>query len=265
MSRAVREKVLIGSAAVEERAPGLLGRPCADVDYLTLKPVAGHDSIDGRGILDVYPFASEVASLSEVYTLKVSHSPWMGKGYGEWFKHLKDIRALQEAGAVLVPALHSAAYRQWEERKGRKLVNLNQDKETFFHGGVRRVYDHDSVHAAVALGEEPAFNLILREGSEVAVDRSRFETLALPSKKRLVFEETMVLSLERDLIPRSERGEIIDEWAILRSYTEQLSRVITQYSKGWWPQWIIENYFLVQHPPLNYWELFQDSPKKVRL
>lgn len=256
------DRVLIGSAAIEERAGNLLGRLSKDRDYLTLNPVPGADNVDGSGILDKYSFVEEIATLDEVYTLKVSHSPWVIDSLSNWYKHLWDVQKLKEHGAHLIPELHDAAYREWEARRGAKNVNLDQDKEAFFNNSVKRYYEHDSVHAAVALGSEPAFNKILADGSEVKTSRRKFESLPDFQKRALVYEETFVLSLERDLIPYSiERAEPAGKGEMYDSYRKQLRLLITQYSKGWWTRWIIEHYQEVFTPPLDYWKMFADSEK----
>lgn len=92
---------------------------------------------------------------------------------------------------------------------------------------------------------------------------SRFELLSDEAKSFLVFEE--VLALERELIPRHEAGRPVEFLEIQEAYRKHLRLLVTQYSKGWFPRWIIENYFSVSVPPLNYWEMFRDSNKVVRL
>jgi hypothetical protein len=254
--------VLIGSAAVHHHDASILNRVPKDEDYLSLDTGVDGDVIDGTGILDTYTFGSDIASIHEVYTLKVSHSAWI-IDQKSWHKHIKDIHLLKNAGAVLIPELYTLAYAQWEQRKGAKRVNLNQDKEEFFGARVRRVYEHDSIHAAVAFGEEPAFTKILAPGEEVLTSKTLFLALSEQEKRELVHEEVMVLSLERDLIPKGEQN--IEKIDMYSSYSKQLQLLMTQYSKGWFPQWIIENYFSVYKPPLNYWVKFMDSDKKVLL
>ena len=261
--------VLIGSSALEEHHPGLLGRRPSDLDYLALPGTLNRvsedmDIIDGTGIIDTYTFQGGVASLDEVYTLKVSHSPWVIT-VPLWYKHLRDIRTLSRAGAALIPELHDAAYAQWEQRKGAKNVNLNQDKEEFFTSGVRRAYEHDSVHASVAFHDEPMFNRILAPGASVRTSRSLFDALSETEKKQLVQEEVMVLSLERDIIPASLTGRTVSRELIYSSYTAQLRRLITELSKGWFPQWMICHYYEVDKVPGNYWRTFCESDKKVPL
>lgn len=259
------DKVLIGSAAVNYHAPSILNREAKDKDYLTMgKPFEtdqSSDFINGEGILDKYDFTSDIASLDEVYTLKVSHSPWVITP-ASWAKHLKDIKALKENGAVVIQKLHDVCYAEWEKRKGKKKVNLNQDKEEFFNGNVRRIYDHDSIHASVAFNSDPMYMRILVDGEEVKTSKQKFFSLTHNEKVQLVREEVMVLSLERDLIP-SKRT--INDSIIFSSYVSQLKLLITQYSKGYFPQWIIENYSEVLRPSHNYWQTFENSDKKILL
>ena len=259
------DKVLIGSAAINYYDPSILNRKSKDNDYLAMErsiiSELGSDFINGEGILDKYDFKSDIASLDEIYTLKVSHSPWVITP-NSWQKHLKDIKSLKENGAHIVQELHDICYAEWEKRKGKKKVNLNQDKEEFFNGNVRRIYDHDSIHASVAFNDNPMYMRILVDGEEVKTSKQKFFSLTHNEKVQLVREEVMVLSLERDLIP-SKRT--INDSIIFSSYVSQLKLLITQYSKGYFPQWIIENYYDVLKPSHNYWESFQASDKKILL
>lgn len=258
------DKILIGSEAVNHHDPNILQRSPKDEDYLSLHPVENADRIDGHGIIDqpdVYEFTHDIATIDEIYTLKVSHSFW---DRGSWMKHIVDIRKLKDAGAVFIPELYSLAYKQWEQRYGKKNVNLDQDKTEFFGQNVRRKYDHDSIHASVAFNDNPMYMSILVDGEDVKVSKEKFSNLSLDQKRELVFEEVMVLSLERDLIPMCENKDI-NKTHLYTSYMKQLQMLITQYSKGWFPLWIVENYFEIAKPPLDYWTKFSESDKKVLL
>ena len=257
------EGTLIGSAAVAHWDATILRREPKDRDYLALEQPQGEgaDWIDGSGILESYPMGP-VATLDEVYTLKVSHSFWVITP-NSWHKHLRDIQLLRQAGATLVPELYRLAYRQWELRKGPKVVNLNQDREEFFSPGVRREYDHDSLHASVAFHSRPLYERILAANAEVLTSRAKFEQLSHQERKELVEEEVSVLALERELIPQGRTDfEKID---LFVAYGRQLRALITQYSKGYFPLWIVENYFEVFRPTRDYWTIFQASPHKVLL
>lgn len=259
----MHKKVLIGSSAVNHHDKSILKRDSKDKDFLALESVeskaSGEDFIAGKGILDTYIFEDSIATVDEVYTLKVSHSPWV-IDERSWGKHIRDIHLMKASGARVVEELYSAAYAQWEIRKGKKNVNLNQDKEEFFGEGVRRVYVHDSIHAAMAFNENPMFMKILADNEEVLTSREKFFALTELEKQQLVREEVMVLSLERDLIP-SEKP--VDKMVMYSSYGKQLRLLMTQLSKGYFPRWIIENYFLVAKPSHDYWKAFAESDKKV--
>lgn len=258
------EKVMIGSSAINHHNQNILNRIAKDVDYLSMeemKDFSNGDIIRGQGILDKYDFSGEIANLDEIYTLKVSHSFWIIGSEGIWMKHIKDISLLQKHGAVIIPELYSIAYKEWENRHGKKNIDLNKDKDEFFTSGVRRKYVHDSIHASVAFYDQPMFTKILVDNAEVQTSKKKFESLPFEDKIKLVNEECFVLSLERDLIPKET--DFIDKADMYKSYMRQLRLLVTQYSKGYFPQWIIENFQYVYRPPLNYWEKFQNSNKKI--
>lgn len=261
------ESVLIGTSALAHHLGPRGPRP-ADADFLTVNPRSlpptyqglPVDAINGEGIIDQYAFSGPVASIDEVYTLKVSHSPWVIPG-NSWIKHIRHIRLLRDRGAVLIPELHDAAYARWEATKGAKTVHLNRDTEEFFSSGVRRVYDHDSVHRQLALSEYPAYFDILADGHDVMVDKAKFDALPYERKVEAVCEEVMVLSVERDLIPSGDPtpGEVV------ASYTAQLHMLITRYSKGWFPRFAIENYFECHRPPMDYWSRMRSGELLLKL
>lgn len=120
-----------------------------DADFLTVDPDSLPATyrglpvgrIDGTDILDRYVFSGPLASPDEVYTVKVSHSPWVIPGTS-WIEHIRHIRLLRDAGAVLVPELHDAAYARWEATNGVKQVNLDRDTDEFFSSGGVRGYHH---------------------------------------------------------------------------------------------------------------------------
>lgn len=248
------EQVLIGSAAINRHDPAILKRSAKDQDFLALKALRDNnvDYISGEGILNRYPMA-ELPTLDELYTIKVSHSFWI-IDYNSWHKHLRDIHLLKTYGCKLIPELYTVAYEEWARRKGPKIIDLNQDKKEFFTGAVRRKYDHDFIHASVAFQTDPLYKKILADDVEVLISRKKFEALSHMEKVMLVREEVSVLSLERDLIPQEKTTfEKIDLYS---SYGKQLRMLITQYSKGYFPLWIVENYFEVFKPGRDYWKLF---------
>lgn len=260
--------VMIGSMAIEKQYGNILNRKPKDIDYLSIDKlkIPSADIIDGTGIMDQYCFKNDIATINEIYTLKVSHSFWVIKN-GSWEKHIRDIKALQMNGAKLIPELYKIAYKEWEKRHGKKNINLNQDKTEFFNNNVKRIYDHDSIHEAVAFNDSPNFNRILEPGHTVKTSEKLFKKLPQRDKIQLVQEEVMVLSIERDLVPlHIKQPELnIGHYLIINSFQKQLKLLITQYSKGWFPLWIVENYYELHAPLFNYWACFNDSNKKILL
>ncbi len=253
-------KVLVGSKALAEYIP--VNRTIRDVDYFTNETLPS--MIDGVRVETFFHPAlarwfsgrRTVASLAELYTIKVSHQFWELKN-GSWDKHMFDIQNMQKHGAKLIPEFYDILYPIWEEKYGKKMVNLEKEPDEFFNKRVTRKYEHDSLHASVAYYEEPLFRKILRDGHSVAVDKSKFFSLSQEDRLRLVREEVHVLALERFLIPNDYKE------SALRAYAVSLRKTITQYSKGWFALWIVENYADLRRPDIDYVQKHKDNAHRL--
>ena len=135
-------------------------------------------------------------------------------------------------------------------------MNLNADAEKFFNGNVERVYEHDSVHRAVAFYDRPMFERILRDGSDVAVDKKKFDALTFDEKKALVFEECFVIALERELFARDGRG-------YKAAYANALKALVTRLSKGWFPRFIVENFDVFKSCPFDFYAVAMDNKDEL--
>lgn len=253
-------KVLVGSKALAEYIP--INRKIHDIDYFTNEQVPR--MIDGVRVETFFHPAlarwfsgrRSIASLNELYTIKVSHQFWELKN-GSWDKHMFDIGKMKCAGATLIPEFFDILYPIWEETHGKKRVNLEQEPEEFFNGRVKRKYEHDSLHASVAYYDEPLFNRILRDGHRVAVDKEKFFSLSHEDKLKLVREEVYVLALERYLIPFDYKE------SALRAYAVSLKKTITQYSKGFFALWVVEHYDELRRPDLDYVQKHKDNSHRL--
>ena len=107
----------------------------------------------------------------------------------------------------------------------------------FFTPDVPYVYDHDSIHRAVAVGDVPAYTLYLEDGEEVKTSNKKFESLPIEFRLRGVLEESYVLALERAIIPH----ESSTDWA----FKMALSKVCTSITSGKFREFAWENYFSV--------------------
>jgi len=260
-------KVLVGSTAMAHHLPQT--REPKDIDYLLVNPTAEELAEDKqRGIdsfthpaLAEWDWSGEVASLDELFTLKVSHSFWELKN-GSWDKHMFDIVKMQEAGAQFLPELHAILYPIWVETHGKKKANLELSPDEFFNPNVNRTYEHDTIHASVAYRENgvPLFNEILRDGHQVAVDRSKFEAMSEETKHQLVREEVYATALERRIIP----SDYTVNPRVAYSYA--LRKTITSYTKGWFPLYIVLNYGELRKPDVNFVERHhQNADRLVKL
>jgi hypothetical protein len=245
-------KILIGSTAMKQHLPDV--RDPKDLDYFitdaeTAAQEVTRDPEDSfyHPDLATWNWSGEIASLDELYTIKVSHSFWVLKN-GSWNKHMFHIVRMKEAGAQLIPELYSILYKIWEEKHGKKKISLELSPDEFFNPHVNRKYEHDSIHASVAYRESgiPLFNEILRDGHQVAVDRAKFEAMDLETKFQLVREEVYATALERRIIPSNYTMNI------QVAYGYALRQTITSYTKGWFPLFIVENFNVLRKPDVNY-------------
>jgi hypothetical protein len=119
---------------------------------------------------------------------------------------------------------------------------LNVSSKDFFNGdGVQYVYDHDSIHLAVALVMGvPAYTFYMKEGSEVMTSKEKFMSVSELTRLYGVYEESCVLALERSQIPHGlgKEGGPSARW----SFEMALMKVCTSITSGWFREYAWENY-----------------------
>jgi hypothetical protein len=245
-------RTLVGSQAAKQHFSDF--REPKDVDYFSETPVDGAE-VFYHPDLEKWDWG-EVATIDELYTIKVSHSFWELKN-NTWSKHMVDILFFQRHDAQFIPELYNILYPIWEERYGKKRANLEQSPEEFFNNRVVRIYEHDSIHASVAYNDEPMFNRILRDGHQVAVDRSKFENMSSEDKNKLVREEVYATALERVLIP-SEYKEFAR-----KGYDYALKKTITSFTKGWFPLYIVLNFDELKKADVDYVKVHKNNADKL--
>lgn len=246
--------ILVGSEAAATHGIKLRRGAIKDVDFFSTEEHYSRETLQdtypNRDIevffhpeLANYDWSGTTASVNELYTIKISHSYWIHREGKAWRKHVRDAAFLKRAGGNLIPELHTLLYRIWEQRFGKKPANLEQSPEDFFNSSVKRIYEHDSIHAAVAYFDGvPLFNRILRDGHEVAVDKAKFDNLPYDIKLKLVREEVYATALERKLIPSDFTVEAKE------AYDYALTKTITSFTKGWFPLFILDNYEELREP-----------------
>lgn len=185
------------------------------------------------------------ATLNELYTIKLSHSFWELPN-GSWNKHVFDMVKLKDYGAEVEEDLYKVLYSVWEEKHGRKTINLDQDKAAFFDDAVPRLWDHDSIHMSVAYGDAPIYESILKPDAEVGIDMRALKAMPFDMQVKLFREEIYATALERLVIPRNY------EVSPKACYSWALRRTMTRLTKGWSARFIAENYHVFRDPDMDY-------------
>jgi hypothetical protein len=186
------------------------------------------------------PFGeAQVADLNTLLTLKMSHRYLKNSPF--FNKTMEDIKFLRSKGAFVPEELKQTLKLRETETYTYKHPSLKQGKETFFEEKETfYVYDHDSIHRAVALGEAPAYTYYIEDGAEVNCSKQSFYAVSQEIRLRGVLEESYVLALERSQIPFNW------EPAPLDSFLKALEKVCTSITSGWFREFAWENYDTVK-------------------
>lgn len=215
---------------------------------------------------------ARIASLDILYTLKMSHRYLKNSVHFE--KTMEDIRRMRMFGARIFD--EKWLKRREEETYTYDHPNLNTTKSAFFkmNEGVNYIFDHDSIHLAMAhlskanwdmwkrskvgqLGDViPAYKLYAGEG-EVISSKEKFFSASEAVRLYGVLEEAQVLALERSQIPYGvapqyfynvRRIHNISQIHLTsppsprRSFDIALEKVCTSITSGWFREFAWENY-----------------------
>lgn len=200
-----------------------------------------------------------VPSLDLLFTLKQSHrylknSPHFWKTWMDWHR-------LRDMGCKIRPEYQDFLKLREKETYSYQHPSLNQTKKQFFaDDNIKYVYDHDSIHRAVAIKEKPAYTYYMKNGSEVQCDKEKF--FSLPEEYRIngVIEEACVLAIERSLVPFPGKNDSMKAW--LFAY----SKIATSITSGWFRQWSYENGpKILKIGPQNYYERFLEGVKSGKV
>jgi len=174
-----------------------------------------------------------VASLDVLYMLKMSHRYLRNSPH--FLKTMRDIHVLRKVGAKIRKAHREFYKKRVKATYWYKHPSLMQNKEDFFKDdGIKYVYDHDSIHESVKLGELPAYSYFQSADAEVQCDMDKFFQIDEQIRLNAVCEESMVLALERAIVPFNVKPEI--------AYKMALSKVCTSITSGKFREYAWENY-----------------------
>lgn len=182
-------------------------------------------------------FKTVVASPEVLYVIKMSHR--FKKNSPHFKKTMSHIKALRESiGTKNIPAYLQEFYDlRIKETYDYRHPNLNVSKDEFFaDDGVPYEYDHDTLHLAVKILDRPAYTYFKLDESEVYCSKEMFYAQPYNIQLLSVVEESMVLALERSLIPYNFSPDAD------RMFEHALMKVCTSITSGWWRTFAWENY-----------------------
>lgn len=175
-----------------------------------------------------------MASKEALLALKMSHRYLRNSPH--FLKTMRDIQSLRTQGVVMTAELEAWLPQREQETYVYNHPKLNVDKQTFFDDSVGYVYDHDSLHETVALGEKPAYTMYMQDGAQVMTDREKFFSVSEETRLHGVYEESCVLALERSQIPFNFEPDA------RRSFEMALMKVCTSITSGWFRQYAYDSY-----------------------
>jgi len=174
-----------------------------------------------------------IASPDVLYMMKLSHR--YVKNSPHFTKTMDDIIKFRENGITLNEELKHILKIREKETYVQKKYALNTNKDNFFVDNVPYIYDHDTIHIAVARGEYPAYKDFQKPGEEVMCSKEMFEALPFNRKMDAVIEESSVLALERSIIPFKTNPQF--------AYKRALTAVCTGTTGGWFREFAWNNYY----------------------
>lgn len=178
------------------------------------------------------------APLEVLYMIKLSHRYLRNSPH--FLKTRADIRNMEDMGAKLTcPDLKRILALREKETYNYAHPILDQSKETFFQDEVGYIYDHDTIHEAIAIMDAPAYKEYMKDGAEVMVDKEKFFALSEIKQLLGVYEETCVLALERCLIPFDYQTRPKD------AFVMALIKVCTSITSGWFREFAYQNFYKV--------------------
>lgn len=259
--------ILVGSAATKQHFPNF--REPKDVDYWydgeehvtkivngkrhEYKSVKVHNNLEQVFELYYHLYGKDVMPVNMLYTIKVSHAFWNI----HWEKTMNDIRFFQDNGAELNGSSFDLLYKAWEEIHGKKRAYLGKSNEDFFKDNVRRTYVHDDIHQVMAYNDAPLYLSCKKDPDIAMLSKQIFDSWRYERKLQLCREEIYVTALERFIIPSTTDNAN-------RAYKMACRQLVTSMSKGWFPKFIVENWFVLHQMDKDYVSIFRSREKECR-
>lgn len=197
-------------------------------------------------VYDQHNNIKKIASYDTLLTIKLGH---IHRPNQDWEKHMNDIIWLKENIQTVfkdkikrtntLVKLHTKCT---DERLGnQKLPKLNKSKNEFFDDNVIKYIDHDEIHKIVAQDENPGYTYMQKKNDEVFCSLDLWNKLSYQKQLNCVFEESLVIAIERHLLP-SILGDKIRIINSEKAFKWALMRICTDLTSGWFRDFAIDNY-----------------------
>ena len=289
--------ILIGSRALQLRAPQILNRKCVDFDFICtmdeydewmkdnshkLNPTKIYPIMDGKKMIvegstncefeiikpgssaemirdivkndpaTIHTTFGMIPSFDMLFTIKASHKYL--KNSPHFWKTLSDYHRMKHVGAKIRPEYEEMFKLREKETYNYAHPKLNTDKKSFFaDDNISYVFDHDSIHQAVKLQDQPAYTYYIKDGEQVQCSKKKFFEADEAIRLAGVMEEAATLAVERSLVPFPGVMTPGKAWHFA------LMKVCSSITSGWFREYAYENAFVVMdlYPSYKYWERFQ--------
>ena len=188
----------------------------------------------------------QVASPETLLAIKKSHVcfniHWRKNflDYSFLKRNVKDI-ALNKK----VNAFYKKRFDETRARLSHREINFNVDNELFFKKSeklVKRFVPHDDIHLAVKFYQRPLFESIKEDLNKAAISLPLF--LALPYEKQLktIAEETMVLAIERFILPKAMAR---DDYSETEAMIKTAARMCHHYLPVEFRMFAVDNFYKI--------------------
>lgn len=187
-------------------------------------------------------FTVYVPDLKTLYMIKLSHRYKPGFHFMKTMLDIKYMRQIMDANGIDYKDVDSDFIKQRrEEYSNKKDYKLNVSKGEFFTSNFNYVYDHDTIHIAVALDGAPAYTKYTSE--EVYSSKDLFFAGDEQTRINGVLEECYTLAIERVYVPNMNNKSFT--FNPRNAFEIALQKVCTTITGGWFREYAWENYDLI--------------------
>lgn len=178
-------------------------------------------------------FSVECVSLRGLAAIKRSHlwrDHFFEKHITQYHKHLKHHRDPQDDQFIKDRAKATKEMIRYAQ------PSLLKPNEEFFDDAVDKKFDHDWLHELVAFGDHPIYLDMKRDLSLAWCEKDLWDSFSQDKKLHCVAEETMVIAMERFLIPNDWK------YSLFGAYYKALTKVCTTLSSGWFRDFSLDHH-----------------------